>query len=215
MLVGATPVTVLFAPIVAAIPTRGLLVLEKLLSGSRKQLDLALFVLSEQRLADVMARLQGQGVAIRLLADPGFANRAFSEVLDLLGTQLPDHRCGVEAANRLGSAPGECRHTTPGQRRQTAPQAGYHRQSHRNHRLLQLEPSAAHQNDETLLVFESPCSPSTSPLKSIGSGKALSSASPSGCNASKNGNAPAAAAGCKGDKREEVGTTTSSLGSSS
>ena len=46
-----------------------------------------------------------------------------------------------------------------------------------------------------------PCSPSTSPLKSIGSGKALSSESPSGFNANRSGNATAAAVGCRGGKR--------------
>jgi hypothetical protein len=52
--------------------------LKKLLSSSRKRLDLAPFVVSEQRQADVMARLHRQGVTIRLLANPGFANRANS-----------------------------------------------------------------------------------------------------------------------------------------
>ena len=157
LLVGATPVTVLFAPHRRSDPHQGLLVLEKLLSGSRKQLDLALFVLSEQRLADVMARLQGQGVAIRLLADPGFANRAFSEVLDLLGTQLPDHRCGVEAANRPWQRPLE----SVGTPRLASGDKLHHKLAVIDNRTVitgsfNWSPSAAHQNDETLLVFESP-----------------------------------------------------------
>ena len=46
----------------------GLLVLKKLLSSSRKRLDLAPFIVSEQRLADVMARLKlrqwgGKGIS--------------------------------------------------------------------------------------------------------------------------------------------------------
>ena len=41
-----------------------------------------------------------EGVEIRLVADPGFASRPFSEVLDLLGVSLPDHTCKVEAGNQ-------------------------------------------------------------------------------------------------------------------
>jgi phosphatidylserine/phosphatidylglycerophosphate/cardiolipin synthase-like enzyme len=157
LLVGSTPVTVLFAPHRRSDPHQGLLLLEKLLSGSRKQLDLALFVLSEQRLADAMARLQGQGVTIRLLADPGFANRAFSEVLDLLGTQLPDHRCGVEAANRPWQRPLE----SIGTPRLASGDKLHHKLAVIDNRTVitgsfNWSPSAAHQNDETLLVFESP-----------------------------------------------------------
>ena len=41
-----------------------------------------------------------RGIEIRLVADPGFASRPFSEVLDLLGVSLPDHTCKVEAGNQ-------------------------------------------------------------------------------------------------------------------
>ncbi len=155
--VGQTPVTVLFAPHRRKDPNQGLKLLEELLSGSRKQLDLALFVLSEQRLADAMAQLQERGVTIRLLADPGFANRAFSEVLDLLGTQLPDHRCGLEAANRPWQQPLE----GVGTPRLASGDKLHHKLAVIDHRTVitgsfNWSPSAAHQNDETLLVFDSP-----------------------------------------------------------
>jgi phosphatidylserine/phosphatidylglycerophosphate/cardiolipin synthase-like enzyme len=155
--VGQTPVTVLFAPHRRKDPHQGLKLLEELLSGSRKQLDLALFVLSEQRLADAMAQLQERGVTIRLLADPGFANRAFSEVLDLLGTQLPDHRCGLEAANRPWQQPLE----GVGTPRLASGDKLHHKLAVIDHRTVitgsfNWSPSAAHQNDETLLVFDSP-----------------------------------------------------------
>ena len=157
LMVGATPVTVLFAPHRRNDPHQGLRLLEELLSGSRKHLDMALFVLSEQRLADAMARLPGQGVRIRLLADPGFANRAFSEVLDLLGTQLPDHRCGLEAANRPWQRPLD----GVGTPRLASGDKLHHKAAVIDHRTVitgsfNWSPSAAHQNDETLLVFESP-----------------------------------------------------------
>ena len=157
VMVGPTRVGVLFAPHRRSDPNQGLLLLEQLLATTKKTVDLALFVLSEQGIADALASLQAKGVAIRLLADPGFANRSFSEILDLLGTQLPDRNCKVEASNRpwrkpldgVGSprlAPGDKLH----------------------HKLAVIDgrtvitgsfnwsPSAAHQNDETLLVIESP-----------------------------------------------------------
>ena len=41
-----------------------------------------------------------RGIEIRLVADPGFASRPFSEVLDLLGVSHLDHTCKVEADNQ-------------------------------------------------------------------------------------------------------------------
>ena len=157
VLVGATPVTVLFAPHRRSDPHQGLQLLEELLAGTRQQLDMALFVLSEQRLADAMAGLQERGVTIRLLADPGFANRAFSEVLDLLGTQLPDHRCGLEAANRPWQRPLD----GVGTPRLASGDKLHHKLAVIDQRTVitgsfNWSPSAAHQNDETLLVFDSP-----------------------------------------------------------
>ncbi len=157
VLVGPTPVTVLFAPHRRSDPNQGLLMLEKLLSATRKQLDLALFVFSDQGLANAMANLQQQGVSIRLLADPGFANRAFSEVLDLLGTKLPDHRCGLEAANRPWQRPLE----SVGTPRLASGDKLHHKLAVIDQRTVitgsfNWSPSAAHQNDETLLVFDSP-----------------------------------------------------------
>ncbi|MCP9807714.1 phospholipase, partial [Cyanobium sp. T1B-Tous] len=127
------------------------------LAGSRKQLDLALFVFSDQGLVNAMENLQQQGVNIRLLADPGFANRAFSEVLDLLGTKLPDHRCGLEAANRPWQRPLE----SVGTPRLASGDKLHHKLAVIDHRTVvtgsfNWSPSAAHQNDETLLVLDSP-----------------------------------------------------------
>ena len=157
LLVGQTPVTVLFAPHRRSDPHQGLVVLEKLLAGSRKQLDLALFVFSDQGLGNAMEKLQQQDVNIRLLADPGFANRSFSEVLDLLGTKLPDHRCGLEAANRPWQRPLE----SVGTPRLASGDKLHHKLAVIDNRTVvtgsfNWSPSAAHQNDETLLVIDSP-----------------------------------------------------------
>ena len=40
------------------------------------------------------------GLQIRLIADPSFASRSFSEVLDLLGVALPDRNCKLEQDNQ-------------------------------------------------------------------------------------------------------------------
>ena len=157
LLVESTPVTVLFAPHRRSDPHQGLVVLEKLIAGTRKQLDLALFVFSDQGLGNAMEKLQQQGVNIRLLADPGFANRAFSEVLDLLGTKLPDHRCGLEAANRPWQRPLE----SVGTPRLASGDKLHHKLAVIDNRTVitgsfNWSPSAAHQNDETLLVIDSP-----------------------------------------------------------
>jgi phosphatidylserine/phosphatidylglycerophosphate/cardiolipin synthase-like enzyme len=105
VMVAGTPMEVLFAPHRRSDPHHGLHWLEQKLAGTERTLDLSLFVFSGQNLADALASLKQRGVAIRLLADPGFANRAFSEVLDLLGVSLPDHRCRLEAGNRPWSQP--------------------------------------------------------------------------------------------------------------
>ncbi|WP_396099913.1 phosphatidylserine/phosphatidylglycerophosphate/cardiolipin synthase family protein [Cyanobium sp. WAJ14-Wanaka] len=157
VMVGATKVGVLFAPHRRQDPNQGLLLIADLLAQARKNIDLALFVFSEQGVADVLAQLQTKGVAIRLLADPGFANRSFSEVLDLLGTQLPDRDCKLEVGNKPWKAPLEGVGTprlAPGDKL-------HHKLAVIDHRTVitgsfNWSPSAAHQNDETLLVIESP-----------------------------------------------------------
>lgn len=154
--VGNTPVGVLFAPHSPSDGRHGLALLEELLQGTREQLDLALFVFSAQRLGNVVGDLHDRGVTVRLLADPGFANRFFSEVLDLLGLELPDHRCIVQAENRP--------------RQEPLPGVGTPRLSSGDklhHKLAVIDgrrvitgsfnwsPAAAHRNDETLLVIDS------------------------------------------------------------
>jgi phosphatidylserine/phosphatidylglycerophosphate/cardiolipin synthase-like enzyme len=155
--VGNTPVGVLFAPHRRHDPNHGLTLINTLLAGARRQVDLALFVLSDQSVTDTLGKLQRRGVKIRLLADPGFANRSFSEVLDLLGTQMTDRHCKLEAGNKPLREPLEGVGT---------PRLARGDKLH--HKLAVIDgqrvitgsfnwsPSAAHQNDETLLVIDSP-----------------------------------------------------------
>ena len=157
VMVGPTRVGVLFAPHRRSDPNQGLVLLQQLLATTKKTVDLALFVLSEQGIADALATLQAQGGAIRLLADPGFANRSFSEILDLLGTQLPDRNCKLEANNRPWRKPLD----GVGTPRLARGDKLHHKLAVIDNRTVitgsfNWSPSAAHQNDEVLLVIESP-----------------------------------------------------------
>jgi phosphatidylserine/phosphatidylglycerophosphate/cardiolipin synthase-like enzyme len=155
--VAGTTVEVLFAPHRRSDPQNGLHWLQQRLAGVRRSLDLNLFVFSAQNLTDTLAVLHLRGVKIRLLADPGFANRSFSEVLDLLGTTLPDARCRIEAANRSWERPLE----GVGTPRLAGGDKLHHKFAVLDHRRVitgsfNWSPSAAHQNDEVLLLIDSP-----------------------------------------------------------
>jgi phosphatidylserine/phosphatidylglycerophosphate/cardiolipin synthase-like enzyme len=155
--VGNTSVQVLFAPHRRSDPYNGLQWLATQLQGVRSRLDMSLFVFSAQNLADELAQLHARGVPIRVLADPGFANRPFSEVLDLMGIALPDSRCRLEAGNRIWSQPLQGVGT---------PRLARGDKLHHKFAVLDGErvitgsfnwsPSAAYKNDETLLLIESP-----------------------------------------------------------
>ncbi|MEB3234585.1 MAG: phosphatidylserine/phosphatidylglycerophosphate/cardiolipin synthase family protein [Cyanobacteriota bacterium] len=156
-LVHGTPVQVLFAPHSKVDPNNGLAWIEQLLQQSQQQLDLSLFVFSAQNLSNTLRDLQSRGVRIRLLADPGFANRSFSETLDLLGLALPDRHCRLEAGNR----PWQQGLSTVGSPRLRPGDKLHHKVAVIDHRTVitgsfNWSPSAAHQNDETLLVIDSP-----------------------------------------------------------
>ena len=157
VMVGQTPVEVLFAPHRRSDPNHGLALIDITLAQAQNSLDLALFVFSAQSLTETIAALQQRGVRLRLLADPGFASRSFSEVLDLLGIALADHHCKLEADNQP--------------LKQAAEGVGIPRLARGDklhHKLAIVDartvitgsfnwsPSAAHQNDEVLMVIHSP-----------------------------------------------------------
>lgn len=70
----------------------------KVLSQSKKSIDLALFVFSTQKLADTLQQKQTESVKIRGVFEPEFAFRPYSEVLDMLGLQL-SRNCRFEKNN--------------------------------------------------------------------------------------------------------------------
>ncbi len=156
-LVGKTKVQVLFAPHSKRNPNHGLNVLEGQLANAEQSIDLALFVFSAQQLANVLRERAEAGVKIRVIADPGFASRPFSEVLDLLGVGLPDQNCKLEQDNQPFPKP---------LRGVGTPRLARGDKLHHKFAVIDNKkvitgsfnwsPSAAHTNDETLLVIHSP-----------------------------------------------------------
>ena len=157
VMVDGSRVDVLFAPHSKRSDDHGLQLIAQHLSAAEHTIDLALFVFSAQSLTDVLAERVQSGVAIRLLADPGFASRSFSEVLDLLGVALPDRFCKLEKGNRpLAKAL-----KGVGSPRLARGDKLHHKFAVIDKRKVitgsfNWSPSAAHQNDETLLVIHSP-----------------------------------------------------------
>lgn len=75
------------------------------LSQAAHTIDLALFVFSEQRIADQLKASVAAGVTLRALIDPSFVYRNYSEALDMLGVSLPNQRCKIEANNQPWDSP--------------------------------------------------------------------------------------------------------------
>jgi phosphatidylserine/phosphatidylglycerophosphate/cardiolipin synthase-like enzyme len=154
---GDIQVDVLFSPHPKRDANHGLNLLAKQLKATRQHIDMALFVFSAQQLTNVLREQIKEGVEIRLVADPGFASRPFSEVLDLLGVSLPDRACKVEAGN-LPLDQGLKGVGTP---RLARGDKLHHKFAVIDNRKVitgsfNWSPSAAHTNDETLLVIHSP-----------------------------------------------------------
>ena len=155
--VGDIRMDVLFSPHPRRDSNHGLNLLAEQLKAAKKSLDMALFVFSAQQLTNVLREQMKRGIEIRLVADPGFASRPFSEVLDLLGVSLPDHTCKVEAGNQ----PLEQALQGVGTPRLARGDKLHHKFAVIDNKTVitgsfNWSPSAAHTNDETLLVIHSP-----------------------------------------------------------
>ncbi|MBD2100740.1 phospholipase D-like domain-containing protein [Leptolyngbya sp. FACHB-261] len=100
--VGGVKVEVQFSPTSGTRPwqesVNGLI--GRALQSAQRSAHLALFVFSDQNLANVLEVDHRQrGVAIEAVIDPGFAYRSYSEALDLWGLSLPQD-CRLEAGNQ-------------------------------------------------------------------------------------------------------------------
>jgi competence ComEA-like helix-hairpin-helix protein len=89
--VGDAVVEVKFSPTPARVPrefsSSGLI--GQTLAQGRKKIDLALFVFSDQAIANQLETAVQKGAAVRVLIEPSFAFQYYSEALDLLGATLP------------------------------------------------------------------------------------------------------------------------------
>lgn len=107
VLVPGSGVEVQFSPLSPTQPwansVNGLIA--KTLGQATQQVNLALFVFSEQAISNQLWTVAQRGVTIQALIDPGFAYRSYSEGLDMMGLALPDHRCQVDRNNRPWPTP--------------------------------------------------------------------------------------------------------------
>lgn len=99
--IGDSLVTVQFSPTGKRQPwersSNGLIA--QTVAKATQSIDLALFVFSEQKIADALQTAHRRGSAVRALIDPGFAFRPYSEALDLMGYSLTK-ACKAEKDNR-------------------------------------------------------------------------------------------------------------------
>lgn len=104
--IGNSQITVKFSPNKKIIPweqtSNGLIA--QTLQRSQQQIHLLLFVFSEQSISNILEERHQRGTDIKVLIDPGFAFRNYSEGLDLLGVNLKTN-CREEANNRPWSNP--------------------------------------------------------------------------------------------------------------
>lgn len=98
---GNNQITVNFSPISPTQPwsnsTNGLI--GEVLESATKSVDMALFVFSEQRLANILETRHQQNVKLRALIEKTFAFRPYSEGLDMMGFALSNN-CKYELDNR-------------------------------------------------------------------------------------------------------------------
>jgi competence ComEA-like helix-hairpin-helix protein len=104
--VGDAAVQVKFSPTPAPVPwafsSSGLI--GQTLAQGRKTIDLALFVFSDQAIANQLEAASQKGAAVRVLIEPSFAFQYYSEALDLLGVALPARGRKVSDSPEVGQS---------------------------------------------------------------------------------------------------------------
>ena len=100
--VGGVKITVQFSPTSKTAPfeqsTNGLIA--NYISKATRSFKAALFVFSEQKLADVLETRHDAGVSVGVLIESRFAYRDYSELLDMLGLEMLGVNCKPEPGNR-------------------------------------------------------------------------------------------------------------------
>ncbi|ACK71485.1 helix-hairpin-helix motif protein [Gloeothece citriformis PCC 7424] len=153
-----TKITLKFSPNSSVYPwetsSNGLI--NQTLDQAHSSVDLALFVFSEQRLANTLEKRHQNGATVRALIDPGFAFMTYSEGLDMLGVAL-SQKCQYEADNHPWQSP----ITTVGIPDLFSTDKLHHKFGIIDQNIVitgshNWSSSANNQNDETLIILESP-----------------------------------------------------------
>ncbi|MDJ1181143.1 phospholipase D-like domain-containing protein [Roseofilum sp. BLCC_M91] len=158
VVVGNTPVSVQFSPTSPSElwtnSANGLI--GNTLKTAQETVDLALYVFSEQPLANILHIQHQNGVQVRALIDPVFAYRYYSEALDMLGLAIA-RQCKTEPDNR----PWRAKIDTVG-----TPKLAIGDKLHHKFALIDQKTiitgsqnwsvAANHKNDETVLIFTNP-----------------------------------------------------------
>ncbi len=126
----------------------------KTLSNGISEINLALFVFSEQELADILQGEYQEGVKIKALIDRGFIFRDYSEGLDMLGITLGKN-CQYEANNNPWQSPIK----TVGIADLLTGDKMHHKFATVNHNIVitgshNWSNTANRNNDETLLIIQ-------------------------------------------------------------
>ncbi len=158
VILGDNQITVKFSPNSPTQPwlqsSNGLIA--NTLSSASQSIDIALFVFSEQRLANILEIRHNNNVKIRALIDSGFAYRPYSEALDMMGIALAE-KCKNQPDNHLWKNP----ITTVGIPVLAKGDLLHHKFAVIDHKTVitgshNWTKAANNGNDETLLVIENP-----------------------------------------------------------
>lgn len=105
--VGGKKITVQFSPTSQRYnweeSTNGLMA--SFLSKATKSIKAALFVFSDQKLADVIYDRYKKRADVGIIIEPKFAYRDYSELLDVMGLEVPNKNCDVEPENNPWKSP--------------------------------------------------------------------------------------------------------------
>ncbi len=156
--IGQSQVTVKFSPNSSKddwkMTTNGLI--GSILNQAQSSINLALFVFSDQNIANTLERKNNQAIKIKALIDPDFAFRYYSEGLDMLGVALSNN-CKYEVDN----IPWQQSINTVGVANLPQGDKLHHKFAIIDDNIVMTgshnwSASANYQNDETLLVIKNP-----------------------------------------------------------
>lgn len=126
------------------------------LGRATKSVKAALFVYSDQKIANVLERRSNLGVQTGFLVEPKFAYREYSELLDMLGLRMLSPKCTYEPDNNPWLKPV----STVGMSRLNSGDVLHHKFAVVDQKTVIMgsqnwSDSANYSNDETLVVIES------------------------------------------------------------